>query len=439
MTNKKDQKSKAEDALSKMEVEGGARGLSEEEAKAEIKDLKQQVKDDTKTIEETKKALEDKKEGFKKRKQLRVGEIAAVNKALAVIRSDDARDQFKKSFKSQGYEFLQQALTSHRAVVKQRAITMLRNTASAADDKRLVLLAMSVQQEKFKKVIEAIDKMVKKLKEEEDDDLKKKEQCEKDRADNVREAMKTSRKIDEVSDTIAKIVAEIEDLDKQMEEKKEQITKNEEELEDAKKIREAENEEWKASDADDKKAAVLVDEAKDILENFYKDNSLSLEQLGNRQAPEIKAGKAPPPPPSTWEGDYKGAKEESQGIIAILTLIKEDIEKDITKAKTEEEDAKKKFDKFKTDTEKEIETLKSEISTLEGDKADKETDKQTNEEDVKAKKGELKVTLKKIKELEPGCDYVTQNYKMRHENRLLEMDGLQKAKAILQGGNFPDS
>ena len=37
------------------------------------------------------------------RKRLRAEEIKSINEAISILRSDDARDQFGKSFESQGF------------------------------------------------------------------------------------------------------------------------------------------------------------------------------------------------------------------------------------------------------------------------------------------------------------------------------------------------
>merc|ERR1719409_80160 len=107
MESKKEQKEATEEALTKMEKENGARAMSKEDAQTEVDALTTQVENDTKYIEQAKKQLAEKKEEWKDRQALRAGEIAAMNKAIAILHSDDARDLMKKSFASQGYLFLQ--------------------------------------------------------------------------------------------------------------------------------------------------------------------------------------------------------------------------------------------------------------------------------------------------------------------------------------------
>merc|ERR1719378_544318 len=106
--------------------------------------------------------------------------------------------------------------------------------------------------------------MIATLKEEGEADLANKEECEKDRAEKARESALSSRSIDEMTDTIAKLNAA--------------IKKIEEEMEEATKLRNKEHEEWVTSAQEDKAAAELVGQAKDVLANFYKDNNLVFAQ-----------------------------------------------------------------------------------------------------------------------------------------------------------------
>merc|ERR1719482_2319444 len=137
--------------------------------------------------------------------------------------------------------------------------------------------------------------MLSTLKAEAGADLKDKEHCEKVRAENSREAVVTSRAIDEITDKIAKLLKEIEEIVAEVAEKKAAIEEHKKALKEATELREAEHAEWLKTDKDDGDAAELVKQAKEVLEEFYADNKLVLAQGGQ---PEVEAGKAPPPPPT---------------------------------------------------------------------------------------------------------------------------------------------
>eukprot|EP00747_Dinoflagellata_sp_TGD_P131429 gnl/TRDRNA2_/TRDRNA2_174964_c5_seq27.p1 gnl/TRDRNA2_/TRDRNA2_174964_c5~~gnl/TRDRNA2_/TRDRNA2_174964_c5_seq27.p1 ORF type:complete len:704 (+),score=277.55 gnl/TRDRNA2_/TRDRNA2_174964_c5_seq27:45-2156(+) len=434
---KEAQKAKAEEALASSEEEAGGRGMAKEDAQAEVDALTTQVENDKKFIEETDKGLKEKKEEWKVRSKLRSGEIEAISKAIATLTSDDARDLFKKSYSSQGLFFVQvdQEAQATRVI---HATDVIRSAGKSARDIRLSALAAAVSTRSaghFDEVIEAIDKMIKTLNEEEEKDKEIKETCEKDRMGDARDAAKTSRTIDEHSDTITKLEAEIEVIKQEIAAMQAEIKAIGEELSKAEKIRKDEHAEWEENDAADKAAAEIVGMAKGVLEDFYKEN-MSLFQKKHKKMEPVAAGEAPPPPPTTWSEPYGGAKGESQGVVAILGMIKEDIEKDREKAKAEEDLAQEEFEKFETESGTQIKDLNEEIGTMEGTQGDKEESVKDHKEERKTGKEELDSVMQKMTDALPGCDFMTINYPMRMENRQTEIDGLDKAKGILKGAKF---
>jgi len=433
--SKNEQLAEAQDALSKMDGEKGAKAMSKEDAQTEVDSLKLQVKNDKQFIEQTAQALEDKKSEWKFRQELRTGEIAAINKAISILHSDDARDTFKKSFASQS--FLQTGIAQHRT-----AADVLRKASQQSGDVRLSLLASSLSKadplatgSHFDKVIRAIDMMIERLKGEEETDLTNKEVCEKDRAEDTRTAIKAARTIDEHTDTINELKERIAEIVATVEENNQEIKNLDEQLVAATKERRDAKDAWKSNDETDRVAAGLVVSAKEVLSDFYKNNDLMFAQ--KRMDP-VVAGEAPPPPPKTWEDpSYGGKTEEATGIVAILEMIHEDIQKDRTKAEDEEKQDRRAFAQFKSNTEEQIRSLNEANSVLEGEKGDKEDDIESNKGGRKDEKLQLDAVLKKIADATPGCDYLLINYDLRLKNRQIEIDGLVKAKAILQGGEFP--
>jgi hypothetical protein len=436
MTTKKAQEAATTEALEKMEEEMGARGLTKEESQAEIDALKEQVANDTKLIAQTEASLAEKKEEWKDRQELRAAELKAFSEAISILHNDDARNLMKRSFKSVGYDFLQEASSSTVHRRRETAQEVLREAATRSKDGRLANIAArlgAMSGSHFTEVIEVIDKMVQFLKEEENTDLERKETCEKNRAEDTRLAVLKSRAMDESTEKIYKLTDEIATLKKEIEETEAEKKKAEEALAEATRIRADEKAAWTASDKDDTDAHTTVQAAVDVLSQFYKENNLMLVQ---KKQPVIEAGKAPPPPPTTWDAPYGGKTEQASGIIAILEMLVEDIKSDQAKAKAAEDKAQEAFDEFETESTSQIEALATEIGRLLGVVADKEMDIQTEMGLRTGAKGELAAVMKTIKDAEPGCDYFCINYPIRLSNRQIEIDGLRKAKSILEGATY---
>jgi len=274
------------------------------------------------------------------------------------------------------------------------------------------------------------------LKGEEATDLENKEGCEKDRAADTRDAIKTSRAMDELSEDISALKAKIAELTAEIKEKEARVLEITEELKEIKEQREKENAEFLVSKKDDEDAAALVEQSKNVLQSFYADNNLMLVQGSGKQPFTSEAGKAPPPPPKTWKKPYGGKTEESTGIIAILEMINSDILKDVSKATKGEAEALALYQKTKADLEKERLGLTNAINPLILARSTASGDVETKTQGRATKHGELQVVLKKIADASPGCDFININIGLRSRNRQIEMDGLQKAKAVLSGGVF---
>jgi len=118
-------------------------------------------------------------------------------------------------------------------------------------------------------------------------------------------------------------------------------------------------------------------------------------------------------------------------------MIHEDIVKDQTKAKADEDKAESTFQAFKLNSETQIAALQDANTELLDTKGSKEDDISTAKVERGTEHDELNAVIKKINDATPSCVYTTINYPVRVKNRQVEIDGLQKAKAILQGGEFP--
>merc|ERR1719443_2688559 len=156
-----------------------------------------------------------------------------------------------------------------------------------------------------------------------------------------------------------------------------------------------------------------------------------------QQEPFVEAGEAPTPPPEIFEADsYKKAEGESEGILNILSLIKADIEADISKADSEEEAAQTAFETFESEVNDSIEKLEGTKSDLEGEISSKEEAMTTEKTERSTNQDNLDTTLDFLREIAPGCDFIAVNFDTRMTNRQLEVDGLNQAKSVIQGAEF---
>jgi DNA repair exonuclease SbcCD ATPase subunit len=446
MSAKKEQLSTAKQALLDKTGEKGARAEALANSEEELRDLEGQNDRDRGYVADTEATCKERADQWSERKRLRAEEIAAIREAIGILRSDDARDTFKKSFESQGLFFTQIDQTRRtRHVKRSQALSLVRQLATSSKDDRVALLVAKLtkseqepeinEDDPFVEVIKIIDDLIVELGTEESDDLATKERCEEERMTSTQEAKMVAKEIDTNVETMDRLTAQIDAANKTVQELVAEIAELEEELKEAEEQRSDEHKEYLSAKSEDETAVSLIENAIGALGKFYDQQALlQVRRVG--QEPFVAAGEAPTPPPSTWEGDYGGQKGASTGVLAMLNMIKEDIEKDIAKADKQEDDAETNFDKLVDDINTGIGKKQQTMSDLEGAMASDEEARVNENATMVTNHEELDAKLAYLKEIAPGCDFMAMNFNKRMTMRQTEVDGLKKAKAILQGATF---
>jgi len=474
-------------ALVALVQENGARGLTKSEAKQEIAALQAQVDADKGFIAAAQSAYDVKHSEWVAREELRRKEITAISEAIAVLHSDGARDKFKDSYRSQGYSLLQ-AESRHRQQLTN-ASRILGALATSSADARVALLHKLAASGGIAQVIVAIDNLVNILSSEAKADLDRKEYCESQLANKTRQAQVQSRAIDGLTDDIASADEKLASLLAQMEEENDAISGFNETLLQMENQRADEARQFEIERKMDMDAIMVVDEALQILKTMQQDLLASssgsaaappTSLLQRREPPRrdlaamsrqqkvftahsavegrrqlqvravaaagahvasgqpyvVEAGQAPLPPPPTWEDPAYSGAEESGGIVSIITMLKEDLRKDMDLAASAENSAQQAYATQKNDVEASIQAAKDAIVGYHGEQASVEGTKNDKANDKVNKKADLENTVDSINGLTPGCNFALVNFDVRVKNRQVEVDGLIKAKAILQGAAF---
>merc|ERR1719506_2139732 len=434
---KNSQLSAAQDALTAGDAEGGARSLSIQESQEEVDSLTAQVKADEEYISQAEESYATMKDEWKERKRLRTEEVASIEKSIAILTSDEARDIMSSSFKSQTAMLLQETGTEQMARVRQAA-AKVGQLAVKHQDSRLAALQVSMmfsQKGHFDEVVDGIEKIMHDLHKENDMDLKVKEDCENDRDKNTKMAKNAAYDIDTETALIVRKEAEIEAKNAEIQ----RLTAEKKELnlqrDEATVNRRNEKLDYEAAKADDEAAHTLIGKAKDVLAKFYQDNGLALAQQASRQ-PVVTAGAAPPPPPTTWSEPYGGAKGENNGVQSIMQMVMDDVQKDIKTATDAENQAIADFDAFMANTKAQIEKIDSDVTGLEGEIGDAELAIKEARATRGDKKKVMDDTLMYLRSIAEGCDFMAANFELRKSNREAEADGLLEAEAALTGGTF---
>jgi len=432
---KDDELAKIQGDQSAMKLENAARDKEKGDAETEKGNLEQQVEDDTRFLQETETSCDKKKGEWSERKRLRAEEIAAISNAIGILRSDDARDMFNKSFDSQdGGNFLQISPSKCEQRRSAEALRVLHKSKTVRLRTMAALLEMrkNVTDEFPENILAKIDEVLAELGAEATKDEKEKDDCTELRRVESEKAKDTANAADDNVAEIKKQEGIIAQKEEDIANNKKAIAEIEKQQAEAREQRAKENQEYQQSRSDDQNAINLIEEAKNAMAKFAEDN---LQFLQLRQ-PELEAGEAPPPPPTTWEEGYGGAKGEKEGISALLDMVITDVEKDMAQAKKEEDDSQAAHDKFIKESDQSIADFNKDNDTLTQEKSDAQTTKDSETTDLDGNKSALNAVLQVIEAAEPGCNFATVNFEVRRDNRAAEKDGLEKAKAILKGAEF---
>merc|ERR1719217_303803 len=140
------------------------------------------------------------------------------------------------------------------------------------------------------------------------------------------------------------------------------------------------------------------------------------------------------PPPSAEFGGSKG--EEGSGVIHMLDMMVEEIDKEMTVAEAEEKDAQEDYEKMMADSaDKRAEDSKT-MTDKESAKAEMEGQLEQHKSDKMATFKELAETGEYIMNLHSECDWLLENFDARKEARTGEIEAMGKAKDVLNGADY---
>merc|ERR1719359_2037814 len=420
METKREDLALLEKSLTKTKVSQGNDEKQLAEDSQEREETQAQLKADEAFFEETKASCKAKADQWAGRARSRTEELAAIDQAIGVLTSEEAKATFKASHETM---FLQVAHKTAKPA-REKAFNILKSASVKTDSLRLAAIASSVATGwHFDAVIADIDKMITALREEEKADIEHKDWCESQQSaanaknENLEyDKEQLGQKKERAENKKAELEAEVEATEAEM-------ADIEKAMQDALDTRVKEHEAFQKALKDDADAVMLIGKAIEALDGFY--NKALIQQ------PEYKANEDTAP--ETFSGDYEGRKSEGGGVIAILSMIKEDIENEMKTTRADEAEDLAAYEKLRGDSQKSLEALEAKKVTLGQDIAGKMGEIADIDAVLGDKSDSKKATDDLLESLKPNCDWISRTFDTRMEQRKAEMKGLQDAKAVLAG------
>jgi len=414
-------------------VRVGNLGVEIQQMKNDAGDTAEGLVDDKKFLEDLDKNCASKVALFDENVKYRGQELEALADTIKMLNDDDALELFKKTLPGAS-SFMELKVSSKS--MKAEALALLRDVQRnnpRRPELDFISLALRGKKIGFEKVIGMIDDLVVELKKEQQDDANKKEYCDVqfDLADDKKKALEKTASDLETAITEAKenIVTTKEEIDA-LEDGVRALDKS---VAEATEQRKEENEDYKSLMAGNAAAKELIGFAKNRLNKFY--NPKLYKPPAAMAQVRAHNGVAPPPPPEAVEA-YSKKGEESNGIIAMMDALSADLQKEMTEAEATEKDAQGDYEQFMADSaNKRAEDSKT-LTDKEGALAQLEELLETQTSEKTSTGKTLEATLSYISSLHAECDWLVKYFDMRKEARENEIDGLEKAKAVLSGADF---
>lgn len=411
------------------------------DASQELDDTTAQLKADIEFFDVTKAGCVRKAEEWSERDQGYTSELKGIEKALEILTSDDAKELFGKAIKPGKETFMQLSVTGDASAPRNKAYAALKDAATKSKSLRLASLASAVRMTEkghFDEVIVKIDELIAELKQETQDDIKKRDDCKNNYQELALDKAEIEWLIQKNEAAIVKLEGTIDKIQEAIEDTQKAITETKKQLEDMEKERTEENGAFKQAKTDDEEAIKLIEQAIEALGAYYKDNKIEMGpiqgsvKLLQDGEPEFDKGDQAP------EAEFKKKghrKNESKGIISIMTMIKEDLEDEIKNGIKNEIAAQEAYEKQVAAANTLLDNLTKKETNLEEDKAKQEQAVLDEKEDMKNNKNDLTTNGEKKDAITEDCDWMIENFEERKKKREVEQQGLVKAKEFLAGAS----
>jgi len=392
-------------------------------------DTKVQLEADEVFFADTKAACKVKASEWSERTRLRTEELHGIGKAIQIMTSPEAQQVFENATTT----FLQLSKSNSVSEAKRvNAFKALRQMAKEYRSVSLVDLAAEVQTGgHFDKVIESIDKMIAFLRTEEAADINHRDRCQGAENKNTNDKDDLDHEIDKTGKTITRLEGESKATQTKIDATEADIKATISDMETLLQMRNDQHAEFVQALKDDSDAIELLEMAIVALTKFYKKNKIPLSLLSTKPEYTEDPDKAPE---TTWDGgNYGGKTSETGGVVAIIGMLKEDLEKEMKTARQEEADDQANYEKDRAAMQAVLDAHKATKVSLERKKADIDSQIFDRKEYKGQKSDDLDSELKLSKALYEDCSWVATHFESRRTARKKEMAGLNEAKDYLAG------
>jgi len=428
MATKKKELETLQLTLEKEELDQAEKTKKLADARVDLDDTKVQLKADEEFFATTKENCKIKSQEWSERSRLRTEEMHGIGQAIQILNNKISRTVFKNATTT----FLQ--LSSRKGDLS-KAYTKLRTLAHTTRDMKIAKLASKVQSGgHFDDVIASIDAMIAVLRKEGMEDIQHRDRCQGAENANSNDMEDLNHEIEKSDKAIARMEDKEKTLENEISALENQMKETEDEMQKQLDLRNEEVAQFRQALKDDADGVQILTETIAALTKFYKKNKIPLEFRQKGKGEPEYTNDPDKAPETIWEGaNYGGRKDETTGIIAILGMLREDLENEMKIGRKEDAENQAEYEKGMAAAQEMLDAQNAKKTAKEGELAELQKKKLDTEEYKGQKEGDLGAEKDLESSLMKDCSWVKTHFKTRAEKREKEIDGLQEAKGYLAG------
>jgi len=428
MTSKREDLALLSSTLTSKTTSSGNDGKELADNTLERKETEAQLKEDEAFFQTLKDGCKTKATNWADRSRVRTEELNGISQAVEILSSEDASGTFEASATT----FLQ---TGAARTPQKAAYNALKKAATKAKSVQLAALASKLYTAgHFDEVLSAIDDMIAHCRQEEVDDQKKRDWCETERSNANSKNQALEYDLEELTNKIARQNNAKTELGNEITKTETAMSDLQSAMDTALADRNEEHTQYQTALKDDTDAVALLAKAIEVLASFYDGSTDKFIQLPAEKTETKKQN--PDDEPESGPASYGGQQTAGTGIVTILEMIKEDVQKEMKTAMDEEHQALLSYEKLLSESNGSMNAMKTKKTTLERDVAGVNMEIANTEAVHGDKDASKTATDTYLSDLAPNCDWVMNTFDTRTEQRKAEIAGLSNAKSILGGAGY---
>lgn len=280
-----------------------------------------------------------------------------------------------------------------------------------------------MQKESFDGVKEVVRRLITSHQDTQKEETEKRKYCEQEIATKEDEKEETITDLDAVTANIEKKTSEVEQLEVEVDKLYEAIDDIKKGLEDATKIRKEESAHYESSSKDRALAIKVLNQAKQVLHEFYKHGDKKLMQIAGSQ-------------PAKWSPNSPRKTTATFGAVSMIQDILDDVKKEQHDATKAEEDAKVAYADLAKESREKTDERHQDITQRVTTKAKLSVNINTLKETHSTLTNDLDAINKQLRSLHQSCDELLQFYEKRVKARSFEVSQLRDVMDILSGSSI---